>query len=70
MNAHMQKKTYSVVITKDIEDGVFIGRCDELHANSQGDTFEEIVDNMKEATELAAEECEKTTDFNIHIIKQ
>ena len=49
---------------------MFIGRCDELHANSQGDTFGEIVENMKEAVELVAETSGSITDFNLLIIEQ
>ena len=70
MNATMQKKTYAVIITRDIEDKEFVGRCDELHANSQGETFGEIVENMKEAVELAAGELGNTTDFNMRLIEQ
>ncbi len=70
MSTIIQKKTYAVTIVKDLEDGVFVGRCDELHANSQGDTFGEIVENMKEAVELAAEESGNSTDFNMLIIEQ
>ncbi|MCY4490284.1 MAG: hypothetical protein OXC46_02340 [Thaumarchaeota archaeon] len=70
MSTTIQKKAYAVVITKDLEDGVFIGRCDELHANSQADSFGEIVENMKEAVELAAEVSGDTTDFNLLIIEQ
>lgn len=69
MSATVQRKTYSVVITKD-DDGIFVGRCDELHANSQGETFGEIIENMKEAVELAAEELGHTTDFNMLIIER
>ena len=70
MSTTIQKKTYTVVITKDLEDGGFVGRCDELHANSQGDSFGEIIENMKEAVELAAEESESPTDFNMLITEQ
>lgn len=70
MSTTLQKKTYTVVITKDREEGGFVGRCDELHANSEGDTFGEIVENMKEAVDLAAEECGSPTDFNMLIIEQ
>ena len=69
MSATMQKKTYSVMITKD-DDGIFVGRCDELHANSQGETFGEIVENMREAVELAAEELGNATDFNMLIVER
>ena len=69
MSTTLQKKTYTVVITKDPEDGRFAGRCDELHANSAGDTFGEIMENMKEAVDLAAEESGNPTDFNLLIIE-
>ena len=68
MSTIVQKKTYSVVITKD-DDGSFIGRCDELLANSEGKTFGQIVENMKEAVEVAAEALGHATDFNMLIIE-
>ncbi len=70
MSTIVQKKTYSVVITKDLEEGGFVGTCDELHAVSEGDTFGEIMENMKEAMELAAEEGGNATDFNMLITEQ
>ena len=66
----MQKKTYEVVITKDEDEGGFIGRCDELHANSQGETYGEVMENMKEAVELAAEESGNIDNFNLLIIQK
>ena len=69
MSTTIQKKTYSVIITKD-DDGILVGRCDELHANSQGETFGEIVENMREAVKLAAEEIGSTTDFNMLIVER
>ncbi len=59
-----------MVITKDLEEGGFVGACDEMHAVSEGETFGEIMENMKEALELAAEECGSPTDFNMLIIEQ
>lgn len=70
MSATVQKKTYAVVITKDLEEGGFVGTCDELHAVSEGDTFGEIMENMREAMELAAEEGGSATDFNMLITEQ
>ena len=67
MSTTVQKKTYAVVITRDLEDGGFVGRCDELHANSQGDTFGETIENMKEAVEIAAEESGNLAGFNMLI---
>ncbi len=70
MSTTIQKKTYTVIITKDLEEGGFVGRCDELHAVSEGDTFGEIMENMKEAVDLAAEESGGPTDFNMLTIEQ
>ena len=50
--------------------GGFVGTCDELHAVSEGDTFGDVIENMKEAMELATEEGENTTDFNMLIMEQ
>ncbi|MDE0266519.1 MAG: hypothetical protein OXK17_05805 [Thaumarchaeota archaeon] len=41
-----------------------------MHANSQGETFGEIVENMREAVELAAEELGSATDFNMLIVER
>ncbi len=68
MSSTIQKKTYTVVIAKDDEDGGFVGRCDELHANSQGETYDEIMENMKEAIELAGED--KHSEFNPLVIQK
>lgn len=68
MSSIIQKKTYHVVITKDTIDGGFVGRCDELHANSQGATYGEVMQNMKEAVELAAED--EHNEFNLLVIQK
>ncbi|MCE2498487.1 MAG: type II toxin-antitoxin system HicB family antitoxin [Nitrosopumilaceae archaeon] len=70
MSTTVQKKTYSVVITKDLEEGGFVGTCDELHAVSEGDTFGEMMGNIREAMELAAEEGGSATDFNMLVTEQ
>ena len=70
MSSPIQKKTYTVTITKDKIDGGFIGRCDELHANSQGETYGEIMENIKEAVELASEDIGNTDDFNMLVIQK
>ena len=61
----MSKKTYTVTIVKD--EGGFVGRCNELHANSQGETYGDIMENMKEAVELAAQELGNKRDFDMLI---
>ena len=68
MSATVQKKTYDVIITKDDEVGGFVGACDELRAYSEGDTFGEIMENMKEAMELATEGA--SVEFNMLIIQK
>jgi len=70
MSSTIQKKTYTIVITKDETEGGFIGRCDELHANSQGETYGEVMENTKEAIELAAKELGNTDDFNMLIVQK
>ncbi len=70
MSSTIQKKTYTVVITKDEEEGGFVGRCAELHANSQGETYGEIMENMKDAIELALEDFENVDDFNLLVVQK
>ena len=70
MSTAIQKKTYTVVLTPDLEEGGFVGTCGELHAVSEGDTFGEVMENMKEAMESAAEERGNTTDFDILVMKR
>ena len=70
MSSTIQKKTYTVIITPDKSDGGFIGVCDELNAFSQGETYGEIMENIKEAVELASEEIGNTDDFNLLIIQK
>ena len=68
MNYTVGEKTYAVVITKDEEAGGFVGECEELHAYSQGETFGKMMENIKEAVELAAED--EHTEFNLLIIQK
>ena len=47
---------YSVVIVKDTQEGGYIGMCRELpEAKSQGETIEELLENMKDAIKLTLE---------------
>ncbi len=68
MSSTIQKKTYTIIITPDEVDGGFVGRCDELHAYSQGETYGEIIENMKEAVEVSIED-DSVTDFNMLIVQ-
>jgi predicted RNase H-like HicB family nuclease len=38
------------------EEGAFVATCPEVGTTSQGDTIEEALSNLKEATELFLEE--------------
>ena len=70
MSSTVQKKTYTVIITPDDADGGFVGMCDELNAFSQGETYGEIMENMKEAVELASKDIGNTDDFNMLIVQK
>ena len=70
MSSTIQKKTYTVTITEDKEDGGFVGRCDELHANSQGETYGETVENMKEAVQVSIDGANNANGFNMLIIQK
>ena len=70
MSATIQKKTYTVTLTADKEEGGFVGLCNELHAHSEGDTYGETVENMREAVELAANVMYNVDAFNILIVEK
>ncbi len=46
--------TLTAVVHK--EENMYVAQCPEVGTVSQGDTLEEAVDNLKEATELYLEE--------------
>lgn len=50
---HLLKK-FIVIVHK--EDDMYVAECPEIGTISQGTTFEESIDNLKEATELYLEE--------------
>lgn len=47
-------KTFTALILK--EDDMYIAKCPEIGTASQGNTIEEALKNLKEATELYLEE--------------
>ena len=50
---------YTVIVQKNPETGVYTGQCREVsEAVSQGNTLDELLENMKEAIALAVE-CHK-----------
>lgn len=52
-------KTFYVLIEKD-EDGYYVGEVPQLKGcYSQGETIDELIENIKEVIELAIEEQEE-----------
>jgi predicted RNase H-like HicB family nuclease len=56
----MAVRTFTAVIYweagEDSEPGVYVAECPEIGTASQGDTIEEAMANLREATELYLEE--------------
>lgn len=50
----MINKTFTAIIHK--EEDIYVAECPEVGTVSQGETVEEAVANLKEATELYLEE--------------
>ena len=50
----METRTFSAVL--NFEDGGFVALCPEVGTSSQGESIEEALKNLKEATELYLEE--------------
>jgi len=48
------EQTFTAIVYK--EDDLFVAECPEVGTVSQGDTIEEALENLKEATELYLEE--------------
>lgn len=56
---NVSKRTFTIRVTKDPTGG-FSGKCLELPAAiSEGETLEELRDNMKEVIQLVLESLEK-----------
>jgi predicted RNase H-like HicB family nuclease len=53
--------TFTAVIHK--EDNLYVAECPEIGTASQGETIEEAVINLQEATELYLEEFPMKTGF-------
>ena len=64
-NQTMKNKEFYVVIERD-EDGIYIGEVPQLKAcYSQGETIDELMNNIREVIEMCLEELEEelTTEF-------
>jgi predicted RNase H-like HicB family nuclease len=53
--------TFTAVIHK--EDNLYVAECPEIGTASQGETIEEAVSNLQEATELYLEEFPMKASF-------
>jgi predicted RNase H-like HicB family nuclease len=52
------QKTFNILIYKDDEINAYWGTCPALKGcNTQGDTVEEVKENMAEAISLYLEDC-------------
>lgn len=51
----MNTKTLSAIIYK--EEDMYVAECPEVGTVDQGETIEEAIANLKEATKLYLEEC-------------
>ena len=64
-NPKKQSKEYTVIIEKDPKSGWYTGNCKEVPgAISQGETLDELLENMKDAIALVVEwQNEKLAEF-------
>lgn len=53
--------TFTAVVHK--EDNLYVAQCPEIGTASQGETIEEAVKNLQEATELYLEEFPMNTAY-------
>mgnify|MGYP001613612752 CR=1 FL=1 len=61
----MSKQIILTVVVKEEDKGYSVV-CPELNVESQGETFEEIISNIKEATEVSFETPLPPIMMNIH----
>ncbi len=51
----MKTKTFTAIVYKD--EDMYVAECPEVGTVDQGETIEEAIANLKEATRLYLEEC-------------
>lgn len=62
------KREFTVVVERG-EDGYLIGSVPGLHgAHSQGATFDELMENMREVIELCLEDADEQDDLPTEVI--
>ncbi|MDR0368367.1 MAG: type II toxin-antitoxin system HicB family antitoxin, partial [Bacteroidales bacterium] len=48
---------YTIIVEKDKKSGWFVGQCEQIPgALSQGETIDDLMENMKDAIELFLED--------------
>lgn len=52
----MKTKTFTAIVYKD--EDMYVAECPEVGTVDQGETIEEAIANLKEATRLYLEECQ------------
>lgn len=63
----MKNREFYVVIEQD-EDGIYIGEVPQLKAcYSQGETIDELIQNIREVIEMCLEELEEESTTEIHL---
>lgn len=62
---------YTVIIHRDIQEGGFWGECSELPGcYSQGESIDELMQNMKEAAELYLDGADSAYIFPVEDIRE
>ncbi|MEB3231090.1 MAG: type II toxin-antitoxin system HicB family antitoxin [Leptolyngbyaceae bacterium] len=64
MRESMRQNEFYVVIEKD-EDGLYVGEVPQLSAcYSQGETIDELMENIREVVEMCLEELEDNRPYS------
>ena len=53
----MDTKTFTAIVYK--EEDMYVAECPEVGTVDQGETIEEAIANLEEATRLYLEECDR-----------
>ncbi|EKD26701.1 MAG: hypothetical protein ACD_79C01055G0002 [uncultured bacterium] len=62
LNNVIMKKTFTAILHK--EDNLYVAECPEIGTASQGNTIEDAINNLQEATELYLEEFPQKESYH------
>ncbi|XWK88238.1 MAG: type II toxin-antitoxin system HicB family antitoxin [Phormidium sp.] len=62
----MKTKTFTTIIYK--EEDMYIAECPEIGTVDQGETIEEAIENLKEATKLYLEESSSICEYFFQLL--